>query len=279
MTKAYTFTTRLFTAVFFLLLALSAAHAQNVSFKGDVITVDKKPYAKLTKGGSMMMREFTLLSLDDKEVMKTKGTITSLPSGETFIYYVLTFLPGNETAEMSKTGLNFAQQLAEALVKNEVMRDGQPNPEGIARFTAAYGEKLSAKYAAETDAQKNAKPLVYDVVDRPRTGGLSVNPTDRRGEKPYRIMQGNTLIGLMTKKPGTSIQNLYDITLPTGFTIASVDMFGNGISAMDGDTGQKQVSIKLLVKKDNKYHNMTAVGGLAQAQQDIVKYLVTGGYL
>ena len=84
MTNANPFISRLCTAAFVLLLALSTAHAQNVSFKGDVITVDKKPYAKLTRGGSMMMREFTLLSLDDKEVMKTKGTITSLPSGETF---------------------------------------------------------------------------------------------------------------------------------------------------------------------------------------------------
>ena len=40
---------------------------------------------------------------------------------------------------------------------------------------------------------------------------------------------------------------------------------------MDGDTDQKQISIKLPVKKDNKYHNFTAVGGLAQTQQDIVK--------
>ena len=40
---------------------------------------------------------------------------------------------------------------------------------------------------------------------------------------------------------------------------------------MNGDTGQKQISIKLLVKKDNKYHNFTAVGGLTQTQQGTVK--------
>lgn len=266
-------------------IALSAAlaltaHAQNVSFKGDVITVDKKPYAKLTKGGTMMMRDFTLLTLDDKEVMKAKGNIVSLPSNETFIYYMMTFQPGGETAEMSKTGLNFQQQLAEALVKNEVMRDGQPNPDGIKRFTEAYGEKLSAKYAAEKDAQANAKPLDYKIVERNRFNAPKprlVAPP-RRSETTWRIMQGDVLIGVMRPKESTSsIQTLYTFALPDGFEVAELVIYPSSNSEYSG--GVQGTSYKLHVSKDNKYHNDSAVGGPQAAQQKVVEYLVSGGYL
>ncbi|RSK32429.1 hypothetical protein [Hymenobacter metallilatus] len=260
-------------------LALTA-QAQNVSMKGDVITVDKKPYAKLLKGGTMMMRDFTLLTLDDKEVMKAKGNIVALPSNESFIYYMMTFQPGGETAEMSKTGLNFQQQLAEALVKNEVMRDGQPNPEGIKRFTEAFGEKLSAKYAAEKEAQANAKPLDYKIVERNRFNAPKprlVAPP-RRSETTWRIMQGDVLIGVMRPKESTSsIQTLYTFALPDGFEVAELTVYPSSNSEYSG--GVQGTSYKLHVKKDNKYHNNSAVGGPEAARQQVVEYLVSGGYL
>jgi|GEM_PF-3180209 len=260
-------------------LALTA-QAQNVSFKGDVITVDKKPFGKLAKGGSMMMRDFTLLTLEDKEVMKAKGNIVSLPSNETFIYYMMTFQPGGETAEMGKSGLNFQQQLAEALVKNEVMRDGQPNPEGIKRFTEAYGEKLSAKYSAEKEAQANAKPLQYKTVERNRFNAPAprlVAPP-RKSETTWRIMQGDVLIGVMRPKESTSsIQTLYTFSLPDGLEVADLTIYPSSNSEYSG--GIQGTSYKLHVSKDNKFHNDSAQGGPLQAQQKVVEYLVSGGYL
>lgn len=261
-------------ATLFLSVALTlVAQAQNVVVKGDVITVDKKPYAKLTKAGSMMMKDFTLLTLDDKEVMKAKGNITSLPNNETFIYYMMTFQPGGETAEMGKTGLNFAQQLAEALVKNEVMRDGQPNPDGIKRFTEAYGEKLSAKYAAETAAQNNAKPLEYQMVERARRGpaAIAFNKRTQRTE----IIQDDKVIGYLSLISNDKGRSNWAVVLPDGLTIAEVN-----IEAWMADSpGARDITYKMLVKKDNKYHNRSAVGGVRAAQQDAVQYLVLGGYL
>lgn len=258
-----------------LLMAVWAltAQAQNVSFKGDVITVDKKPYAKLVKSGSVLMREFTLLTLDDKEVMKTKGTATTLPSNEMVFYYTLTFQPGGETVEMSKTGMNFAQQLAEALVKNEVMRDGQPSPEGIQRFMAAYPEKLSAKYAAEAEKQSNAKPLQYATVDRPRSNPATISYNKRT--KRTEIVQGSQLIGYLNPMGDEKGRSNWAVILPDGMTIAEVV-----IEAWMADSpGARDISYKLLVKKDNKYHTRSAVGGVPAAQQDAVQYLVSGGYL
>ncbi|UPL49612.1 hypothetical protein [Hymenobacter sublimis] len=265
-------TSRLGAVMLLMLLSLSV-HAQNVAIKGDVITVDKKPYAKLAKGGSMLMKDYTLLTLDDKEVMKAKGNITALPNNETFIYYMMTFQPGGETAEMSKTGLNFAQQLAEALVKNEVMRDGQPNPDGIKRFREAYSEKLSAKYAAETEKQNNTKPLEYKTVDRSRSNqaGISYNKRTKRTE----IVQGDKVIGYLNPVSNESGRSNWAIVLPDGLSIAEVT-----IEAWMADSpGARDITYKMLVKKDNKYHNRSAVGGVAAAQQDAIQYLVLGGYL
>lgn len=280
MTSSITDVCRRISATTLFLLIVLAAHAQNVSFKGDVITVDKKPYAKLLKGGTMMMRDFTLLTLDDKEVMKAKANIAALPSNETFIYYMMTFQPGGETAEMGKTGLNFAQQLAEALVKDEVMRDGQPNPEGIKRFTTTYGEKLSAKYAAETDAQKNAKPLEYKIVERNRFNAPKprlVAPP-RRNETTWRIMQGDVLIGVMRPKESSSnIQTLYTFSLPDGLEVAALTIYPSTNSLYSG--GVLGTSYKLHVSKDNKFYNDSAIGGPEAAQQKVVEYLVSSGYL
>ncbi|WP_210516810.1 hypothetical protein [Hymenobacter terricola] len=264
---------RAYLAVFLLLLTLAAANAQNVAIKGDVITVDKKPWAKLTKTGSMMMKDFTLLTLDDKEVMKTKGTITSLPNNETFIYYMMTFQPGGETAEMSKTGLNFAQQLAEALVSKEVMLDGQPNPAGIAKFTSAYSEKLSAKYAKEKSDQLNTKPLEYSTVTRSRSGTAQIvfNKRTQRTE----IQQGGTVIGYVgtvSKPKGIAT---CDILLPDGMVVASLNID----AWMADNPGARDMTYKMLVKKNNQYHNRSVVGGVDVVQKDAVEYLVTGGYL
>jgi hypothetical protein len=263
---------RLGAAMLLMLLSLGA-YAQNVTLKGDVITVDKKPYAKLAKGGSMMMRDYTLLTLDDKEVMKATSKITALPNNETFIYYMMTFQPGGETAEMSKTGLNFAQQLAEALVKNEVMRDGQPNPEGVKRFTEAYSEKLSANYAAETEKQNNTKPLEYKTVDRSRSSqaGISYNKRTQRTE----IVQGDKVIGYLNPMSNDKGRSNWAVVLPDGLTIAELN-----IEAWMADSpGARDITYKVLVKKDNQYHNRSAVGGVGAAQQDAIQYLVLGGYL
>ncbi|WP_162910679.1 hypothetical protein [Hymenobacter oligotrophus] len=259
----------------FILLALGtlAAQAQQVALKGDMIVVDKKPFGKLVKGGSMLMRDYTLQSVDGKDVMKTKGNIVALPSNETFVFYVLTFQPGGETAEMSKTGLNFQQQLAEALVQNEVMRDGQPNPEGIQRFVAAYSEKLSAKYAAESEKQANAKPLEYSTVQRQR-GGQVATVFNKRTQRT-EIVQGNQVIGYLSPLENDKGRVKWDVRLPDGMSVAEMN-----IEAWMADApGARDISYKILVKKNNQFHTRSAVGGVSVALQDGLQYLVSGGYL
>ncbi|OON66878.1 hypothetical protein [Hymenobacter sp. CRA2] len=273
LTSTFRVVTRVAAAGLFTCLTV-AASAQNVSLKGDVITVDKQPYGKLTKSGGLL-KDFTLLTLDGTEVAKAQGKITQLPNNETFVYYMLTFQPGGETAEMSKSGMNFAQQLAEAFVKNEVLREGKPNPEGITRFTAAYGEKLSAKYAAQASEQANAKPLQYSTVNRNRMGAGAPSIEYNKRTKRTEIRQSGTVIGYLNPGSQEKGRANFTVTLPDGMTIAEF-----AVEAWMADSpGARDISYKLLVKKNNQYHTRTAVGGVSAAQQDAVQYLVTGGYL
>lgn len=249
-------------ALFF--LPLLAVQAQNISLKGDVITVDKKPYGKLKKSGSMLMRDFLLTTLDDKEVLLAKGNMVSLPSNERFIYYTLTFRPGGEVAEMSSSGLNFGQHLAEAIVQQGVLRDGQPDPEGVARFVKAYSEKFSEKYAKEKDAQLNAPPLAYHVVERSRRAPFSI-------ERGTRIVQDGKVVGLISSaKPEGDV--IDQIQLPDGTVVAIVT-----IAAWSGSSGT--MSYKILAKRNNVYHDRTASGGVVACRQDAVQWLITEGLL
>lgn len=249
--------------LFLLLLSASAALAQNISLKGDVITVDKKPYAKLKKSGSMLMRDYTLTTLDDKEVMLAKSVFVSLPSNERFTYYMLTFRPGGEVAEMDSPGLSVSQRLIEAIVQQGVMRDGQPDPEGIARFVKAYPTQFSEKYAKDKADQLNAPPLSYQVVERSRRAPFSLVKS--------RIMQDGKVIGVIssTKPEGDVIDQ---IQLPDGTVVAIVT-----IAAWSGSSGT--MSYKILAKRNNVYHDRTASGGVVACRQDAVQWLITEGLL
>lgn len=254
-----------------LLVSALAARAQNIAIKGDVITVDKKPYAKLKKSGSMLMRDFLLTTLDDKEVMLAKGNLVSLPNNEREIYYSLTFRPGGEVAEMSSSGLNFAQHLADALVQQGVMRDGQPDPEGIARFVKAYSEKFSEKLAKEKEAQLNVPPLKYMVVERSRSRPVVLE----NNRKLHRtdIFQDGKLIGYLGDLGNVKDRASWDVHLPDGLVVADF--------AVDSwmSAGSGTMTYKILVKRDNTYHDKSAAGGVEACRQNAVEYLVYGGLL
>jgi hypothetical protein len=248
-----------------LVLTLSALtlHAQNISLKGDVITVDKKPYAKLKKSGSMLQRDYTLTTLDDKDIMLAKSVFVSLPSNERFVYYSLTFRPGGEVAEMDSPGLSVSQRLIEAIVQQGVMRDGQPDPEGIARFVKAYPTKFSEKYAKDKADQLNAPPLSYQVVERSRRAPFSISGS--------RIIQDGKAIGtISTTKPDGDV--IDQIQLPDGTVIAVVK-----IAEWSGSSGT--MSYKILAKRNNVYHDRTANGGVVACRQDAVQWLIGEGLL
>ena len=254
-----------------LLIFALAARAQNVAIKGDVITVDKKPYAKLKKSGSMLMRDFMLTTLDDKEVMLAKGNLMSLPNNERKIYYSLTFRPGGEVAEMSSSGLNFAQRLAAALVQQGVMRDGQPDPEGITRFVKTYSERFSEKLAKEKEAQLNVPPLKYTVVERSRSRPV-VLENDRKLHRTD-IFQDGKLIGYLGDLGNVKERASWDVHPPGGLAVA--DFAGD--SWMSDASGT--MTYKILVKRDNTYHDKSAAGGVEACRQNAVEYLVYGGLL
>ena len=249
----------------FCLLVLSTLtlHAQKISLKGDVIMVDKTPYAKLKKSGSMLQRDYTLSTLDDKDIMLAKSVFVSLPSNERFTYYTLTFRPGGEVAEMDNPGLSVSQRLIESIVQQGVLHDGQPDPEGIARFVKAYPPTISAKYDKEKTEQLNAPPLSYQVVERSRRSPFSISGS--------RIVQDGKFIGTInTAKPDGDV--IDQITLPDGTVIAVVT-----IAAWSGSSGT--MSYKILAKRNNVYHNRTANGGVAACRQDAVQWLIGEGLL
>jgi hypothetical protein len=248
--------------------------------KGDVIMVNKKPFGKLVKSGGMI-KDFTLRTIDDKDVMMAKGNIVALPSNETFIYYMMTFQPGGEKAEMAKEGLNFANQLTAALVQNEVMRDGQPNPEGIARFTQAYSKKLSEQFAAEADAQKNAKPLEYKIVERNRGfgAGKAQIGSPKRGDTASPIMQSGVLIGMLRKDPASrGLLTNYTITLPDGTTVSEFSV-SQPSGGPDMGGGPVTTMVKYRVLRNNKYYNDNVIGTEGAAIQKVVDTLVNEGNL
>lgn len=253
----------------FLLLPSLAAFAQKVALKGDVITVDKKPYAKLKKSGSMLMRDYMLTTLDDKDVMLAKGTLTELPNNTTSVYYTLTFRPGGETAEMNKPGLSFNEQLAEALVQQGVMLDGQPDPAGIARFVKAYPPSISVQLAKDKAEQLGVPPLMYTTVPRSRNSTASI--VMNRRLKRLEVVQSGTMVGYLHDMGTINDRSTWGVHLPDGTAIAEMSIE----SWMSG----RDMTYALLTKRDNKYHNRSAVGAVAACQQDAIQYLVLGGLL
>jgi len=255
-----------------LLLALSVLtlHAQKTALKGDVITVDKVPYAKLKKSGSMLMRDYTLTTLDDKEVMLAKSVFVSLPNNDRFVYYTLTFRPGGEVAEMPSPGLGISQRLAEAIVQQGVMHDGQPDPAGIARFVKAYSEKYSEKYAKEKQDQLDTPPLGYQVVERSRRA--PVEQTFNRRLNRVDVIQDGKLLGYLPSAGNVSGRVTYQVFLPGGLVIAVIT-----VEAWSG--GGNTTPYRILTKRTNVNHDRTASGGVESCRQDAVQWLIMQGLL
>ena len=123
--------------------------AQTVTVKEDVINVDDKPYAKIEKagGGDFTIKDFankTLIVITNKLIIDP--SVKSIYNPEGYVGYAqYVFL--DSIGQKCETPNNYvkAEKVAKFIVKNELIKDGALNEEGVRTFVLVNGTPYSDK--------------------------------------------------------------------------------------------------------------------------------------
>jgi hypothetical protein len=136
--------------IFVLLISCGLqSFAQTVTVKEDVINADDKPYAKIEKAGA---GNFNIKNFANKTlIVVTAKTITdpsekSIYNPEGFVSYAQ-FVFLDSIGQKCETSYLFgkAEKIAKFIVKNEFIKDGALNEEGVRTFVLVNGTPYSDK--------------------------------------------------------------------------------------------------------------------------------------
>lgn len=264
---------------FALVLAYSpTAFAQKMRYekKDKTIYLDEKPHAKLYPIGGFMGADFSLKTLEEKEIVyfkynKNKG------------FYEVIFMETSERAYLEDGTFLGAKSIAQFVVDHHLVKDNALNEEGKKRYITLFGtEPEPANNVARTinnigldignnnngnnqnnNNQNNNVPAFeqYGLVERNKQGYIDTNI-------PNKIQQDFKIIGTFEKKEDfVNTLVTYYIKLPNGTAIAQA--VGKGIAPQQFE----------VTAYANRSRSIITVRFATSPVEDIARYLVDNGYL
>lgn len=254
---------------FALVLAYSpTAFAQKVSYekKEKTIYLDEKPHAKLYQVGGIMSADFSLKTLDEKEIVYFKY---DTDKG----FYEVIFMETNERA-YHNTGALGGKGIAKFAVEHKLVKDNALNEEAKKRYITLFSTQPEASNKVANTINKigiggnnnnsnnNAPNIVqYSLVERDKQGHIDTNLSKE-------IKQDFKVIGTFEKNDNFSAGTItYYIKLPNGTTIA--EAVGKGIAP-----NQYEVT-----SYANRLKSVVTVKYTTSPVEEIARYLVDNGYL
>ncbi|HSI91825.1 MAG TPA: hypothetical protein VK927_11965 [Adhaeribacter sp.] len=249
-------------------LSFRAAFAQQVTYKGDQILVNKQPYALLKKSGNALIRDFSLQNLQGQELAMVKATIIDLPNNENYIYYTATFFPEGQQAEL-ENAIGFGKKLAGLVVHYDLVKNNALNPEGLTKFLQVYNQKPSERFknvspvAAHPSASSANADLQYQTVARNRQADISV--MGKNLQQDFRTIGTFAQTDQATR--GIIVRTLR-FSLPDGTPVAEATFEG-----LDAE------NCTLVTLRDNKMHRISATPLDIETPEILAKFLADRHYL
>ncbi|CAN5328531.1 hypothetical protein BH09BAC5_BH09BAC5_17340 [soil metagenome] len=225
------------------------------------------PYAVLKSKKKMMATDFTLFSLNGKELVDIpyECVNNAASSSGSDCYNAFLFLQSGKRGEVQ---LEMWVKIEELIVENDLVKDNDVNPAGENKFLMKYPPKFSNKAQNTTVVIVNnggtgstTQSTSYATVDRNRSAAISLY-----GEE---LKQDFKTIGTAKKVSSPENGKLFYIIsfyLPDGTKIAEAK--GEGFNATEW---------RVVTMKDNQSRSVTTTSN--QQEKQIAKYLSDLFYL
>lgn len=219
------------------------------------------PYAILKEKKKMLAANYTLFSLNGKELANMPYECIDDPNGSSkqTCYHAFLFLQSGKRGEMI---IGIGTKIERVIVEFDLVKDNDINPAGENKFVMNHPPKYSNKPQNTTVIiVNNGVPGNYTTVERNRSGSINLYGTE--------LKQDFKTIGTVTKSNSSSNgEMLYTVSyfLPNGTKIAEAT--GEGINCK---------SWRVVTMKDNQSHTITTT--FSQQEEQIAKFLSDRYYL
>ncbi len=219
------------------------------------------PYAILKEKKVMLATDYTLFSLDGKELVNIPYECVEQAnnSSNQVCYHAFLFLQSGKRGEMQ---VGVGMKVERTIVNYDMVRNNDINPAGENKFLMRYPPKFSGVQQTTTVVVvNNGTAGTYTTVDRNRNGSISLFGTE--------LKQDFKTIGSVTKSTSSSNGILiYTVSyfLPNGTKIAEAT--GEGINCK---------SWRVVTMKDNQSYTITTT--FSQQEEQLAKFLSDRYYL
>lgn len=139
----------------------TSSFSQKIKIKGDIILVDKKPFAKVKSKG-MVVKNHTVFTLEGQEVVFAKfNTYSEDYKSNASGYYEIKFLNSELVTEMENNTLkSFAKVLVQNMIDTKILDGNTININNINTFYKKYHENIAEKLDRNKEILANADAQV-----------------------------------------------------------------------------------------------------------------------
>lgn len=270
---------RYFLFFLFLSTVCVGAFAQKVSYKKETIYVDNEPYAMLLKKGNALVKNYSLQTMDGKEIFYAKymegasglariGDVVGNTTNSD-MYYEITFVESGERAIFDDiNSFKVGEAIAKEVVENNLIVNGALNPEGLRRFLMIYKPRevqtqpdvVIINQAGGTTSEAN-----YALVERNQNARVSIFSE--------RIEQDFKTVGTFTEEKQLSQGKTFSkmqFLLPDGMKVAETTF----------ETFAKETVANVVTVRDGKTHSVRVGFQASDSPQLVIaRYLIERRYL
>ena len=247
-------------------LSLSVSvSAQKVEYKGGMIKVDGKDWAKMT----VEKKNFGLTKLFEVFTLSGKKIVIAAPATEfeqdksdnSVLYYRVTFLTANQVGIFRVQSLSQEKSFAKLLGESGILVNDSTDDQKVKEFIAA----------------KSASPTIkvdYTTVSRNKIWPV-------RLQEDKNIEQESKIIGSFVPKGTMNGMDYYEFLLPSGVVIAKVGFTG-GNNAQNFECFTAKDNLKRVVPSPKKEKTIAASANIDKNQltlERIAKWLVENQYM
>ncbi|MBS1532807.1 MAG: hypothetical protein JSU01_21065 [Bacteroidetes bacterium] len=262
----------LFTFIACLLITISAC-AQKVDYKNNIISIDGKETAKVSKikdkDNMRLTSSFEVYSMSGtKLVIAALATEFDNAGDNLSYYYRLIFLTANQTGVFIISKLSPERSFVKLLGSSGIFVNDDTDPEKVKEFIALKGKtpQPAAPTAGATD---------YTLVSRNRIWPIKI-------EENKTITQEDKIIGSFRAIPPMVLgYDSYEFSLPNG-TVVAVVSFKDGNNAQAFDVLTNKDSMRRMVNIPTR-ERVTIASTPADkneiALKRLVQWMVTKDYL
>jgi hypothetical protein len=191
-------------------LSFGAATAQKIDYKNNIINVDGKDIARVSKIKTNfgLTSNFELYSLSGKKlIIAILATDFVPPNGDnSFFYYRFTFLTANQVAVFPLSRLGAEKSFSKLIGNANIMTNDGLDAEKVTEFIAY--KSMNPPVAAD-----------YTVVNRDRGWPIVIN-------EDKTIQQNQKLIARFKDVSTNSDIDSYEFSLPNGLTVVKISFTG-----------------------------------------------------